>query len=325
MPCTAVSAAWASSAGLSASARRSSSPRSIAFAMALSVRIFGAERPARASLAERARSSAAWSNGSKASVSRAPDRFRAGGRELLRDHDRGEPGKSVRPSPQRRPSGARQHVAEARVGADQAGDGVIEIGFGVDEEGHGRRRSIYKCHRNATLFLTDHRSAAHDPSRLPFRAESERPSASRPCALRAEQFRLGARGGRALPAAHRGHRRRALPAGLRAGDLRGPGVARHHLGGAGAAPERAFRRLPRGAGALDALGLVYPSFESRARSRAGRRAGDARVVAARSRRRAALSRRCTSLAPAERRGGWRPACPMRCASTWRRRSRAPAR
>src|SRR5207248_2126464 len=55
MPWTAVSTACASSAGLVTSAGRSSSPRSTAFAIALSVRILGAESPARASLAARAR------------------------------------------------------------------------------------------------------------------------------------------------------------------------------------------------------------------------------------------------------------------------------
>ena len=82
---------------------------------------------------------------------------------------------------------------------------------------------------------------------LPLRAEPERLSASRPRALGAHQFRHGARGRRALPAAHRGHRRDALPARIRAGDLRGSRLARHRLGGAGAAPERAFRGLSRGA------------------------------------------------------------------------------
>src|SRR5262249_26911621 len=63
-----------------------------------------------------------------------PDRLCARGRELLRDDDRGEAGKSVRPSPQRRPPGPRQDRPEAPTRLDEAGDGVIEIGFGVDEE-----------------------------------------------------------------------------------------------------------------------------------------------------------------------------------------------
>ena len=107
------------------------------------------------------------------------------------------------------------------------------------------------------------------------------------------QFRHGARGRRAVPAAHRGHRRGALPAGIRAGDLRRPGVARHRLGGTGAAPERAFRRLPRGAGAARCAGPGLSELRKPRRDRApGRRARDARALAARSRRCAALSRRC---------------------------------
>src|SRR5215831_11041818 len=60
-----------------------------------------------------------------------------------------------------------------------------------------RRRSKYKCHRNATPFWG--RSSAHDDSRLPLRAEPERLSASRPRALRARQFRHGPRGRRPRP------------------------------------------------------------------------------------------------------------------------------
>ena len=76
---------------------------------------------------------------------------------------------------------------------------------------------------------------------------------------------------------------------------------------------------------LAARGLIYPSFESRAeiaRLVAERERGA--PVAARSRRRAALSRyrqdaRSGRAAPA----AWRAANPMRCASTWRRRSTPP--
>ena len=52
---------------------------------------------------------------------------------------------------------------------------------------------------------------------------------------------------RAVPAAHRGHRRDALPARIRGGDLRGPRLARPRLGAAGAAAIRASRRVSRGA------------------------------------------------------------------------------
>ena len=79
-----------------------------------------------------------WSNGSNAPLEPSPDRGCACGRELLRDHDRGEARKSVRPPAQRRPSRARQHRTEAGIGVDQARDRMVEIGFGVDEEGHDR-------------------------------------------------------------------------------------------------------------------------------------------------------------------------------------------
>ncbi len=78
-----------------------------------------------------------------------------------------------------------------------------------------------------------------------FAPSPERPPASRSRALGAAQCRDGARGGRALAAAHRGHRRDALPARIRGGDPGGPRLARHRVGTAGAAPVGAFRRLPR--------------------------------------------------------------------------------
>ena len=74
------------------------------------------------------------------------------------------------------------------------------------------------------------------------------------------------------------------------------------------------------------MGLIYPSFESRAEIARMVAEREARALAARSRRRAALSRRRASR--------WRrpsaprriaPASLTRCASTWPRRSRAPVR
>ena len=73
-------------------------------------------------------------------------------------------------------------------------------------------------------------AATMTATRLPLRAVAERLSASRPRALGADQFRDGARARRTLPAAHRGHRRDALPAGIRDGDLRRPRLARHRMG-----------------------------------------------------------------------------------------------
>ena len=64
----------------------------------------------------------------------SPDRLGAGGRELLRDHDGGEPGEAVRTLAQRRPSGERERVLEALVGLDQRGERDVEIGFGDDAD-----------------------------------------------------------------------------------------------------------------------------------------------------------------------------------------------
>ena len=93
-------------------------------------------------------------------------------------------------------------------------------------------------------------------------------------------------------------------------DLR---LARHRLGTAGAAAVRALRRLPRGAGRLDAMGLIYPSFESRAEiARTGRGAGGDSALAARSRRRAALSgRRQEHVGAPSASGASKPASPTR--------------
>ncbi len=87
----------------------------------------------------------------------------------------------------------------------------------------------------------------------------------------------------------------------------------------------AFRRLSRGARQARRAGPGLSELREPRRDRApGRRARARRRLAARSRRRAALSRRGavagSGRAPAAHRA---PASPMRCASTWRRRSRAP--
>ena len=79
-------------------------------------------------------------------------------------------------------------------------------------------------------------------------------------------------------------------------------------------------------GKLDAMGLIYPSFESRAEIAALVAERERRHLAARSRRRAALSRRREERCPPpSARAAWLPASPMRCASTWPPRSRAPVR
>src|SRR5262249_58329006 len=79
--------------------------------------------------------------------------------------------------------------------------------------------------------------------RFAFRAVAEWLSAPGPCLFRIAQFRHGARTRRTVAVAHRRHRHRALPPGIRSGDLRGFALARLFLAGAGAAPERAIYRL----------------------------------------------------------------------------------
>ncbi len=109
------------------------------------------------------------------------------------------------------------------------------------------------------------RDDAHDEAPVyPIRAESQRLPASRPCVVGSVQCRHGAAGRRTLPAAHRGYRCLPLPPRIRGGDLPGSRVARACVGGAGAAPVGAFAGLSAALDRLTALGLVYPSFESRA-------------------------------------------------------------
>ena len=95
----------------------------------------------------------------------------------------------------------------------------------------------------------------------------------------------------------------ALPAGIRAGDLRGSRLARHALGKSRCAAKASISRIiARHWRGSDAQGLLYPSFESRAEIAAlvaeRERHGD---LAARSRRGAALSRPCARNCASERR------------------------
>ena len=132
----------------------------------------------------------------------------------------------------------------------------------------------------------------HDDTGLPIRAKSQRLPASRPCAVGGVECRSGAGGGRTLPAADRGYRCRPLPPRIRGGDLRGSRLARACLGGAGAAPVGAFRRLCGGARPAHRPGARLSELRKPRRNRAcGGGARARRAVAARPRRRAALSGR----------------------------------
>ena len=68
-----------------------------------------------------------------------PDGARARGRKLLRHHDLREPGKAIGAAAQRRLARDRQRLPEARIGRDEAAERRVEIGLGVDVEGHGGR------------------------------------------------------------------------------------------------------------------------------------------------------------------------------------------
>ena len=132
---------------------------------------------------------------------------------------------------------------------------------------------------------------------------------------------------RPLAAAHRGYRRDPLPAGIRGRDLRGPRLARHRLGNAGAAAVGASCGLSRGA--RQAVGARAWSIRaSRAaprsrgwwRSARRRRRGRAIPTA----RRSIRARRNRCRRPSAQRLHRIRARPTRCGSTWRRPARAPA-
>ena len=70
--------------------------------------------------------------------------------------------------------------------------------------------------------------------------------------------------GRALPAAHRGHRPGPLPASLRDGHLRRPRLARPDLGDPARAPVGSSgRSIAKALDRLEAQGLLYPCFCTR--------------------------------------------------------------
>src|SRR6266702_7104874 len=91
------------------------------------------------------------------------DRGGAGGRELLRDHDRGEPCEPVRALAQRRPAGGRQRLLEARVGPHQRGERSVEIGLGADTGMH-----------EAGLIHGDNRAVTRSLTKQPYTATAKR-------------------------------------------------------------------------------------------------------------------------------------------------------
>ena len=127
-------------------------------------------------------------------------------------------------------------------------------------------------------------------ARLPLCAEPEWLSASRPRLFGAAELRFRAPERRPFPAAHRGYRPGALPAGIRGRDPSGSRLARNNMGNAGAAAVGTPRGLSRGAAEADGLGPDLSCLRKPGRNRqTGGAARGAGAVAARPRRRAALS------------------------------------
>ena len=211
IPCTAVSAACASSAEHLSSAARSRRPVSIADGDRLQ-RPYLRRRQAqpRQALA-RARRICPGSNGIVGCAQPGPDRLGAGGRHLLRDNDRGEPGKAGGTAPRRWGAGDGEHlrkrgsaISKAMIASPRSASLWISGTIGIARIRRDDDNKIARCQMSISVS---------------FRAQPERLSAPRPCLLGAGQFRAGARGRRPLPAAHRGHRPHPLPPAFRGGDL----------------------------------------------------------------------------------------------------------
>ena len=135
--------------------------------------------------------------------------------------------------PRRRRDGRLQGIRDA------------EGGLGGEERLRPRRARARRHLRPSR----EGRAARLEPRRLrhPLRPLAHRPAAPRPRLLRPDRLRGRPRRRRAIAAADRGHRHRALPARIRGGDPRGPGLAGPGLANAGAPPVRASGRLSRGA------------------------------------------------------------------------------
>ena len=263
--------------------------------------------------------------------SRRRSRSRAAGHD-----DGGKAGKARRAPPQRRPAGLGEHGDEAADRLRRARRGAASRSASVwMEVGHGGRSASRAVQTFAPRAIVIDKAGypagrivagqLNSPmhTRFPLRAEPERLSASRPCAVRRCSIPTwrARRGGRLLLRIEDIDATRCRPEYEAAiyEDLAWLGIAWER---AGAAAVRAFRRLPRRRSRkLEAMGLVYPSFESRARDRARWwPSASARTLAARSRRRAALSGRRAKDAVRPSAPAASPrASPMRCGSTWRRR------
>ena len=242
MPCSAVSAACASSASMLGRPRRDRSrPCAIALPISLIDLILAADRPSRASLSVARAPDAVVVERIERREQPIPDRGGARGRKLLRhrrwrrarrNRPRAGAAAACRPSP--RP-------AKPRIGGDERARGRPARSARCGGSASCVALSTL-CKGRARLLSTAPRATNDAPcrpmyaTRLPLRAEPERLSASRPCALGAAQLPTW----RARPAGGLLLRIEDIDAtrcrpGIRGGDLRGPRLARHRLGAAGAA------------------------------------------------------------------------------------------
>ena len=136
-----------------------------------------------------------------------PDRRRTRGGQLLAADDRRKAGITGLAPPQRRHPCELQYRLQSRILLDQRVDGAVEVGLGVEVDGH--------CELESPCPVKEINAAAC----LPFCAEPERLSASRPCLFGVAEFRFGAADRRPVPAADRGYRPDPLQAGIRDRDL----------------------------------------------------------------------------------------------------------
>ena len=281
-------------AGISQSSR----PSAIALAISFSARIFG-RRQAEPGEPRGARPDQGLRREGIIGVREpSPDRVGARGGELLRHHDAGKPGKAAGTPAQRQPASHGRDRHEAGVGREQHCQSVFDIGFGLDAAGHGGssdRARYLSLGRDVNMTAAGHLAPGLSP------------------AMAAPVFRFAPSPNGYL---HLGHAysavlnaRMAREAGgrllLRIEDIDATrcrpefeAAILEDLHWLGLVLEEPVRRQSQHLAAyaealarLQSMGLIYPSFESRAEIAAQVAAREGRgAVAARSRRRAALSR-----------------------------------
>ena len=176
-----------------------------------------------------------------------PDRRRAGDRQLLADDDPRQPRENRQAARRRRPTSPASRITAFRrrstcAQVRQPALAIVERRWVAVDIPGGFRGATPAANRSLPMDQGE-----QAPCR-PFSASRRRRPATCISAtpFGAARFRPLPASRRAFPAPHRGHRRNALPAGIRGRDLRRPPLAGPDLGGAGPAPVRAHGRLPRG-------------------------------------------------------------------------------